>query len=75
MRSLDCKVALLSILAKKAMRYIVTIDLTDSTFHPDSKKHNRVLWALKEKKPLEFDFLLAWYNTVAILVNQNWHIG
>ncbi|XP_065685964.1 ribonuclease P protein subunit p40 isoform X3 [Patagioenas fasciata] len=50
---------------KKAMRYIVTIDLTDSTFHPDSKKRNRVLWALKEKKPLEFDFLLAWYNTGA----------
>ncbi|XP_054673323.1 ribonuclease P protein subunit p40 isoform X2 [Grus americana] len=50
---------------KKVMRYIITIDLTDSGFHPDSKKHNRVLWALKEKKPLEFDFLLAWYNTGA----------
>ncbi|KAF4790951.1 hypothetical protein TURU_136118 [Turdus rufiventris] len=48
---------------KKVMRYIVTIDLTDAGFHPESKKHNRVLWALKEKKPLEFDFLLAWYNT------------
>lgn len=42
---------------------VITIDLTDPGFHPDSKKHNRVLWALKEKKPLEFDFLLAWYNT------------
>ncbi|XP_074940216.1 ribonuclease P protein subunit p40 isoform X1 [Phalacrocorax aristotelis] len=50
---------------KKVMRYIITIDLTDSGFHPDSKKHNRVLWAFKEKKPLEFDFLLAWYNTGA----------
>ncbi|KFQ66227.1 Ribonuclease P protein subunit p40, partial [Pelecanus crispus] len=50
---------------KKVMRYIVTIDLTDSGFHPDSKKYKRVLWALKEKKPLEFDFLLAWYNTGA----------
>ncbi|XP_064299605.1 ribonuclease P protein subunit p40 isoform X2 [Phalacrocorax carbo] len=50
---------------KKVMRYIITIDLTDSGFHPDSKKHNRVLWALREKKPLEFDFLLAWYNTGA----------
>ncbi|NXS02508.1 RPP40 protein, partial [Oxylabes madagascariensis] len=48
---------------KKVMRYIITIDLTDAGFHPESKKHNRVLWALKEKKPLEFDFLLAWYNT------------
>ncbi|XP_066043669.1 ribonuclease P protein subunit p40 isoform X1 [Chamaea fasciata] len=50
---------------KKVMRYIITIDLTDGGFHPESKKHNRVLWALKEKKPLEFDFLLAWYNTGA----------
>ncbi|NXW00521.1 RPP40 protein, partial [Fregetta grallaria] len=50
---------------KKVMRYIITIDLTDSGFHADSKKHNRVLWALKEKKPLEFDFLLAWYDTGA----------
>ncbi|KAJ7395041.1 Ribonuclease P protein subunit p40 [Pitangus sulphuratus] len=50
---------------KKAMRYIITIDLTDAGFHPESKKHNRVLWALKEKKPLEFDFLLAWDNTGA----------
>uniref|UniRef100_U3KFD3 Ribonuclease P/MRP subunit p40 n=1 Tax=Ficedula albicollis TaxID=59894 RepID=U3KFD3_FICAL len=51
---------------KKVMRYIVTIDLTDAGFHPESKKHNRVLWALKEKKPLEFDFLLAWYNTAVL---------
>ncbi|XP_037985122.1 ribonuclease P protein subunit p40 isoform X2 [Motacilla alba alba] len=50
---------------KKVMRYIITIDLTDAGFYPESKKHNRVLWALKEKKPLEFDFLLAWYNTGA----------
>ncbi|XP_025895535.1 ribonuclease P protein subunit p40 isoform X3 [Nothoprocta perdicaria] len=50
---------------KKVMRYIITIDLTDSSFHPDSKKNKRVLWALKEKKPLKFDFLLAWYNTGA----------
>uniref|UniRef100_A0A8C3QZN8 Ribonuclease P/MRP subunit p40 n=1 Tax=Cyanoderma ruficeps TaxID=181631 RepID=A0A8C3QZN8_9PASS len=44
---------------------VITIDLTDAGFQPESKKHNRVLWALKEKKPLEFDFLLAWYNTGA----------
>ncbi|XP_039568129.1 ribonuclease P protein subunit p40 isoform X2 [Passer montanus] len=44
---------------------VITIDLADAGFHPESKKHNRVLWALKEKKPLEFDFLLAWYNTGA----------
>ncbi|KAF7248780.1 Ribonuclease P protein subunit p40 [Varanus komodoensis] len=48
---------------KKPMRYIVTVDLTDSTFIPNSKKHNRVIWALKEKNPLKFDFLLAWHHT------------
>nr|XP_033790665.1 ribonuclease P protein subunit p40 isoform X1 [Geotrypetes seraphini] len=48
---------------KKVMRYIVTIDLTDAAFLPDTKKHKRVLWALKENKPLTFDFLLAWHST------------
>nr|XP_028593652.1 ribonuclease P protein subunit p40 [Podarcis muralis]XP_028593653.1 ribonuclease P protein subunit p40 [Podarcis muralis] len=48
---------------KKPMRYIITVDLTDSTFSPDSKKYNRVIWALKEKMPLEFDFLMAWHQT------------
>ncbi|KAL8182489.1 UNVERIFIED_CONTAM: Ribonuclease P protein subunit p40 [Gekko kuhli] len=48
---------------KKRMRYIITVDLTEPTFGPDSKKHKRVIWALKEKKPLEFDFLLAWHHT------------
>ncbi|KAH0617945.1 hypothetical protein JD844_016742 [Phrynosoma platyrhinos] len=49
--------------SKKPMRYIITVDLTDSNFGPDSKKCNRVIWALKEKKPLEFDFLFAWHYT------------
>ncbi|XP_042317143.1 ribonuclease P protein subunit p40 isoform X2 [Sceloporus undulatus] len=42
---------------------VITVDLTDSAFDPDSKKRNRVIWALKEKMPLEFDFLLAWHYT------------
>ncbi|KAJ7338499.1 hypothetical protein JRQ81_012401 [Phrynocephalus forsythii] len=46
---------------KKPMRYIITVDLTDAAFTPDSKKYNRVIWALKDKKPLEFDFLMAWH--------------
>ncbi|KYO35506.1 ribonuclease P protein subunit p40 isoform X1 [Alligator mississippiensis] len=50
---------------KKIMRYIITIDLTDSAFHSDSKKYKRVLWALRDKKPLEFDFLLSWHHTGA----------
>ncbi|XP_061447233.1 ribonuclease P protein subunit p40 isoform X2 [Rhineura floridana] len=48
---------------KKPMRYIITVDLTDSACGPDSKKYNRVIWTLKEKKVLEFDFLLAWHHT------------
>uniref|UniRef100_A0A8D0HUD8 Uncharacterized protein n=1 Tax=Sphenodon punctatus TaxID=8508 RepID=A0A8D0HUD8_SPHPU len=50
---------------KKVMRYIVTIDLADSAFNPDGKKYKSVLWVLKETKPLEFDFLLAWHHTGA----------
>nr|XP_033790668.1 ribonuclease P protein subunit p40 isoform X4 [Geotrypetes seraphini] len=49
----------ISIFIKK----VVTIDLTDAAFLPDTKKHKRVLWALKENKPLTFDFLLAWHST------------
>lgn len=41
---------------------VITVDLTDFAFNPDSKKHKRVIWALREKKPLEFDFLLAWHH-------------
>lgn len=29
----------------------------------DSKKYERITWSFKEKKPLKFDFLLAWYQT------------
>ncbi|XP_029446452.1 ribonuclease P protein subunit p40 isoform X4 [Rhinatrema bivittatum] len=47
---------------KKVMRYIVTIDLTDAAFLPDTKKHKRVLWALQENKPLKFDFLVGWHS-------------
>ncbi|XP_069586815.1 ribonuclease P protein subunit p40 [Ranitomeya imitator] len=48
---------------KHAMRYIITIDLTDSAMSPDGKKFQRVRWALTEKKPLSFDFLVAWDNS------------
>lgn len=42
---------------------VVTVDLTDSAMSPDGKKFQRVRWALTEKKPLTFDFLLAWDNS------------
>ncbi|XP_018424303.1 PREDICTED: ribonuclease P protein subunit p40 isoform X3 [Nanorana parkeri] len=47
---------------KKTMRYIVNIDLTEEALSLDGKKHQRVRWAFTEKKPLKFDFLLAWDN-------------
>ncbi|KAM8967503.1 ribonuclease P protein subunit p40 [Pelodytes ibericus] len=50
---------------KNAMRYIITIDLTDESLATDGKKFQRVKWCLTEKKPLTFDFLLAWENTGA----------
>ncbi|KAM3840373.1 ribonuclease P protein subunit p40 isoform 1-T2 [Vipera latastei] len=48
---------------KKPMRYIITVDLMDTAFSPENKKYKRIIWALKEKKPLEFDFLLTWQPT------------
>ncbi|XP_068090714.1 ribonuclease P protein subunit p40 isoform X2 [Hyperolius riggenbachi] len=45
---------------KMIMRYIVSIDLTDEALSPDGKKFARIKWAFTEKKPLTFDFLLAW---------------
>ncbi|KAK1173671.1 ribonuclease P protein subunit p40 [Acipenser oxyrinchus oxyrinchus] len=46
---------------KAVMRHIITIDLTDASFAPGTKKYKRVIWALKEKKPLACDFLMAWH--------------
>ncbi|XP_078055278.1 ribonuclease P protein subunit p40 [Mustelus asterias] len=46
---------------KTAVRYNVTVHLRDATFVPGEKRYNRVLWALKEKKPLTFDFLMTWH--------------
>ncbi|KAM4689165.1 ribonuclease P protein subunit p40 [Discoglossus pictus] len=47
---------------KTVMRYIINIDLTDEAFTPEGKKYKRVNWSLSEKKPLTFDFLVAWEN-------------
>ncbi|XP_062926099.1 ribonuclease P protein subunit p40 [Mobula hypostoma] len=44
---------------RTVMRYIVTIDLSEATFAPGGKRYNRVVWALKEKKPLSFDLLMS----------------
>ncbi|KAF6345552.1 ribonuclease P/MRP subunit p40 [Rhinolophus ferrumequinum] len=48
---------------RKIMKFIVSIDLMDLSFKPDSKKYERILWSFKEKKPLKFDFLLTWHHT------------
>ncbi|XP_030891621.1 ribonuclease P protein subunit p40 isoform X2 [Leptonychotes weddellii] len=47
------------------MKFIVSIDLMDLSFNPNSKKYERISWSFKEKKPLKFDFLLAWHHTGA----------
>lgn len=46
---------------KTPMKYVIKIDLTEAAFAPDGKKYKRVTWALKEKKPMNFDFLMAWH--------------
>ncbi|XP_015982295.2 ribonuclease P protein subunit p40 isoform X1 [Rousettus aegyptiacus] len=48
---------------RKIMKFIVSIDLMDLSFNLDSKKYERISWSFKEKKPLKFDFLLAWHHT------------
>uniref|UniRef100_A0A673UVI7 Ribonuclease P/MRP subunit p40 n=1 Tax=Suricata suricatta TaxID=37032 RepID=A0A673UVI7_SURSU len=50
---------------RKVMKFIVSIDLMDLSLNLDSKKYERVSWSFKEKKPLKFDFLLAWHHTGA----------
>ena len=35
----------------------------DLSSNLESKKYKRVSWAFREKKPLKFDFLLAWHQT------------
>ncbi|XP_045353499.1 ribonuclease P protein subunit p40 isoform X1 [Leopardus geoffroyi] len=50
---------------RKIMKFIVSIDLMDLSLNLDSKKYERVSWSFKEKKPLKFDFLLAWHHTGA----------
>uniref|UniRef100_A0A8C0SFE2 Ribonuclease P/MRP subunit p40 n=1 Tax=Canis lupus familiaris TaxID=9615 RepID=A0A8C0SFE2_CANLF len=50
---------------RKVMKFIVSIDLMDLSFNPNSKKYERISWSFKEKKPLKFDFLLAWHHTGA----------
>ncbi|XP_028020281.2 ribonuclease P protein subunit p40 [Balaenoptera acutorostrata] len=50
---------------RKTMKFIVSIDLMDLSSKLDSKKYERISWAFKEKKPLKFDFLLAWHQTGA----------
>ncbi|KAM9667471.1 ribonuclease P protein subunit p40 isoform 1-T1 [Trichechus inunguis] len=50
---------------RKIMKFIISIDLMDLSFNPDSKNCKRTSWSFKEKKPLKFDFLLAWHPTGA----------
>ncbi|XP_022373530.1 ribonuclease P protein subunit p40 isoform X2 [Enhydra lutris kenyoni] len=50
---------------RKVMKFIVSIDLMDLSFNLNSKKYERISWSFKEKKPLKFDFLLAWHHTGA----------
>lgn len=48
---------------KKAMRFVVTLDLTDKSLTPGTKRYQRVLSSLKDRLPLRYDFLLTKYNT------------
>ncbi|KAK1790254.1 hypothetical protein P4O66_013989 [Electrophorus voltai] len=41
------------------MRYVVTVDLTDKSLVPGTKRFQQVLLSLKERVPLKSDFLLT----------------
>ncbi|BFZ12765.1 hypothetical protein BsWGS_15804 [Bradybaena similaris] len=40
--------------------YVVHINLLADHFRPGKKGYNRVMWCLKDRLNLEFDFLVAW---------------
>ncbi|TUE70086.1 Ribonuclease P protein subunit p40 [Bagarius yarrelli] len=42
-----------------AMRYVVSVDLTDKALIPGAKRYQQVLQSLKERVPLRSDFLLT----------------
>ncbi|XP_055509764.1 ribonuclease P protein subunit p40 isoform X2 [Leucoraja erinacea] len=44
---------------RTVMRYIVTVHLSEASFVPGGKRYDRVMWALREKKPLIFDLLMS----------------
>ncbi|GCC30884.1 ribonuclease P protein subunit p40 [Chiloscyllium punctatum] len=48
---------------KAVVRYNITVSIRDATFVPGARRYNRVMWALKEKKPLRFDFLMKWHSS------------
>lgn len=47
---------------RKAMRFVVTLDLTDKSLTPGTKRYQRVLSSLKDRLPLRYDFLFTKYN-------------
>ncbi|XP_011840001.1 PREDICTED: ribonuclease P protein subunit p40 [Mandrillus leucophaeus] len=59
----DNTVALVFMITSRNSPMIVSIDLMELSLNLDSKKYERISWSFKEKKPLKFDFLLAWHNT------------
>ncbi|XP_057190277.1 ribonuclease P protein subunit p40 [Triplophysa rosa] len=48
---------------RKAMRYVVTLNLRDKTLAPGTKRYQRVLSGLKDRLPLRYDFLFTEHNT------------
>lgn len=48
---------------RKAMRFVVSLDLTDKSLAPGTKRYQRVLSSLKDRLPLKYDFLFTKYNT------------
>lgn len=46
--------------SKLNIRYVVTIDLTATSFNPDKKNYKRVEWCFANKLHQLFSFYIAW---------------
>ncbi|XP_056148774.1 ribonuclease P protein subunit p40 [Lampris incognitus] len=49
--------------SRRALRYVVTVDLKDASWAPGGKQYQRLLTSLKERLRLQSDFLLSQHHT------------
>jgi len=48
------------LLGRQIAKYFISINLLDENFQPGSKMHKRVVWCLKERLDLQFNWIIKW---------------